>query len=175
MERSVYPDHMARLFARAIAGGARVLNAHHLQWDLHAYCESPVYVSLWSRPERYDKPWVRASYTWEAGGYHKVPTASMLTCSDTPDVMWLEIRARCRKCDACARWRGRQWTARAITETTRSQRTWFGTLTLNPSAVREFSRLVLAHAQTLAGRTPGRPKGSASTCRTTSAETVSFP
>ena len=116
------------------------MNAHHLQWDLHADCERPVYVSLWSRPERYDKPWVRASYTWEAGGYHKVPTASMLTCADTPDVMWLEIRARCRKCDACARWRGRQWTARAITETTRSQRTWFGTLTLNPSAVREFSR-----------------------------------
>lgn len=42
------------------------------------------------------------------------------------------LDVRCRKCEACLRHRGRLWTARAITETTMSTRTWFGTLTLSP-------------------------------------------
>lgn len=140
MERSVYPDHMARLFSRAIAAGAAVVNPHHLRWDVFDDCQKPVYVSLWSRPERHDRPWVRQTYAWSEGGYHKVPAAHMLYVADSPDVMWLELRARCRKCDACQRWRGRQWTARAITETGRARRTWFGTLTLSPASFGEMSR-----------------------------------
>lgn len=139
MERSVYPDHMTRLFSRAIAAGATVVNPHHLRWDVYADCERPVYVSLWSRPERHNRPWVRQTYTWAEGGYHKVPAATMLYVADSPDVMWLELRARCRKCDACQRWRGRQWTARAITETGRARRTWFGTLTLSPAALSDLT------------------------------------
>ena len=88
MERSVYPDHMARLFSRAIAAGATVVNPHHLRWDVYADCERPVYVSLWSRPERHNRPWVRQTYTWAEGGYHKVPASAMLCVADSPDVMW---------------------------------------------------------------------------------------
>ena len=39
---------------------------------------------------------------------------------------------RCRKCENCLRHRARLWTARAIDEVKSSQRSWFGTLTLNP-------------------------------------------
>lgn len=39
---------------------------------------------------------------------------------------------RCRRCSKCLRQRSRVWTARAIVETTASNRTWFGTLTLAP-------------------------------------------
>lgn len=40
--------------------------------------------------------------------------------------------ARCRRCDACLKARAREWTARAIRETTYASRTWFGTITLSP-------------------------------------------
>lgn len=44
----------------------------------------------------------------------------------------VEIPTRCRKCDMCLAHRRRLWTARAIDEIKASNRTWFGTLTVNP-------------------------------------------
>lgn len=44
----------------------------------------------------------------------------------------VEIPTRCRKCDMCLAHRRRLWTARAIDEIAASNRTWFGTLTVNP-------------------------------------------
>lgn len=43
---------------------------------------------------------------------------------------WVSVR--CRKCGPCLAVRTRLWTARAITELAQADRTWFGTLTLNP-------------------------------------------
>lgn len=51
----------------------------------------------------------------------------------TATPLTLTILARCRRCDACRRYRARLWTARAIAETRASARTWFGTLTLSPA------------------------------------------
>lgn len=48
--------------------------------------------------------------------------------------MTVEIEAKCRKCPSCLRARAREWANRAQLETTRSSRTWFGTLTLRPEA-----------------------------------------
>lgn len=42
------------------------------------------------------------------------------------------VEVRCRKCETCLMHRRRHWTARAISETRSSLRTWFGTLTLRP-------------------------------------------
>nr|QXN72784.1 MAG: replication initiator protein [Microvirus sp.] len=44
----------------------------------------------------------------------------------------------CRKCAPCLDARKRLWTARAINEIQVSERTWFATLTLHPSAAMEF-------------------------------------
>lgn len=46
--------------------------------------------------------------------------------------------ARCRKCDACRRYRQKLWTARAIAEIKAASRTWFGTLTLGPHVQQHF-------------------------------------
>lgn len=56
------------------------------------------------------------------------------------------VAARCRKCGACLRHRGRLWTARAMDETASSLRTWFGTLTLSPE---EAFRMKLRAMRTL--------------------------
>ena len=44
----------------------------------------------------------------------------------------LELQSRCRKCDNCLLHRRRLWAARAVDEVAASNRTWFGTLTVNP-------------------------------------------
>lgn len=47
-------------------------------------------------------------------------------------VLLLDLWVPCRKCDRCLQARSREWTRRAIVETTQSVRTWFGTLTMDP-------------------------------------------
>lgn len=51
--------------------------------------------------------------------------------SDNP-AYTLEIQARCRKCPGCLKARADFWRMAAMVETLSSERTWFGTLTLNP-------------------------------------------
>lgn len=48
--------------------------------------------------------------------------------------MSVEIVTPCHKCTECLKARQRLWTARAIQETKDSYRTWYGTLTLSPTA-----------------------------------------
>lgn len=51
----------------------------------------------------------------------------------------------CRACNWCLAVRGRQWSERAVQEIAWGQRTWFGTLTLNPSAHYEMECRARAH------------------------------
>lgn len=44
----------------------------------------------------------------------------------------VEMRVPCRKCANCLKRRAAHWYLRALTETNRAQRTWFGSLTLSP-------------------------------------------
>jgi hypothetical protein len=56
---------------------------------------------------------------------------SRFSVEDTP--LPLEMAVRCRKCSSCLNHRRRLWTARAVDEIKAARRTWFGTLTVNPS------------------------------------------
>lgn len=51
---------------------------------------------------------------------------------EEPGIRHVDIAARCRKCPACLKARSYHWTERAFVECGRSNRTWFGTLTLRP-------------------------------------------
>lgn len=44
----------------------------------------------------------------------------------------VDIAVRCRKCETCLKARAAMWRIRALTETKRAVRTWFGTLTFSP-------------------------------------------
>lgn len=44
----------------------------------------------------------------------------------------VEYKVPCRKCTNCLKRRSRHWYLRALSETKKAQRTWFGTLTLSP-------------------------------------------
>lgn len=46
----------------------------------------------------------------------------------------LDTFARCRSCEACLRFRRRQWAAKAVVEIERAPRSWMVTLTLTPEA-----------------------------------------
>lgn len=48
--------------------------------------------------------------------------------------MFIDGTARCRRCEACRRYRRGLWAGRARNELGAAERTWFGTLTLNPNA-----------------------------------------
>lgn len=48
--------------------------------------------------------------------------------------LFIDGTARCRRCSACRRYRRGLWAGRARNELGAAERTWFGTLTLNPNA-----------------------------------------
>lgn len=75
-------------------------------------CQRPVRVTVKSQPLRKTRERV-----WKRG--RNVP-------------MWLYADAPCRKCPACLRRRAAMWRMRAMTEWSRSSRTWLGTLTFEP-------------------------------------------
>lgn len=59
-----------------------------------------------------------------------------------------DIEVRCRRCEACRRAAQKEWMARAIVEAKLAQRTWFGTLTLNPATrMRHLNELRSAYAK----------------------------
>lgn len=93
-------------------------------WDMGGSCTDPVGVELHARPSA---PWRFAGDRIEVDKYITVAAGHA-----TP--LTLTMLVRCRKCDACRRYRSRLWAARAMAETKASARTWFGTLTLAPEA-----------------------------------------
>lgn len=80
-------------------------------------CTDPVYVSLYGRPD------------WKDNRVHEVTDHG-----PTPTEM--EMKVRCRRCEACLKARAQEWRVRAEREwrhaENRGCRTWFGTLTFAP-------------------------------------------
>lgn len=55
----------------------------------------------------------------------------------------LDLKTRCRECEACLRKRASLWRARSKAETERAVRTWFVTLTLSPESHQLMERRVI--------------------------------
>lgn len=94
-------------------------------------CRQPVSVAVWSRTSG---EWARRK--------ERVHMAEVT------------LETRCRKCDKCKAYRGRVWRQRAIEETQRAERTWFGTITARPDEqYRAETRARLAYGQNWEGLT----------------------
>lgn len=107
-------DHVANLFRRALANGAKRQSATRVTWDLSANCESPytnVHVGRVSRTNE-----------------HK----HIIVQKGTRGTITVEIVTRCRKCDSCRKAKKSLWRYRVKYETHNALRTWFGTLTMSP-------------------------------------------
>lgn len=89
---------------QGVQTGARKASRH-----VAGNCTAPVTVVVASRVPGTVKRWKRRNYMAQ-----------------------VELQVRCRKCDKCKAYRGRLWRHRAIAETQRAERTWFGTLTIRP-------------------------------------------
>ena len=81
------------------------------EWNISADCQSPARLELDGRT------------AFRKGNLYR---------DDRGPTLSLVINARCRKCQRCLEHRRRLWAARAAHETIFAQRSWFGTITLNP-------------------------------------------
>ena len=126
-------DSLKRLVARAASSGARRLALTRWEWDIAGSCQAPVTRELFARKDRKGR---QRENDWNPG-------------DDVP--LTLIMHVRCRHCQDCKRLRRREWTLRATVELSRCQRTWFGTLTLNPEA--HFRCEVVARKRLLSGGT----------------------
>lgn len=111
----LHDETLFRLQARALEGGATHRqwgdgrqSPHSLRWNVAGKCENPVTVEQVSRPDKDRK--------------HKASKMRMV-----------EMTVKCRKCPRCLRERAWLWMYRAKNELAASQRTWFITLTFNPT------------------------------------------
>lgn len=84
------------------------------EWDISGRCQRPVTRELVSRPLTYGRT------TYYGRGLTNAYS--------------LILHTRCRMCDYCKQAKAALWTGRAASEFKSSARTWFGTLTLRPSA-----------------------------------------
>jgi len=127
-----YSD-LRSLTAYALASGATRLNGTSFftyEWDISGRCEKPTPVEHYAAPPATDRSRM----------IEVVPGA--------PAPLRLIIYTRCRKCDKCAAYRAYRWRTRADFEIARSNRTWFGTLTLRPEE--QFLALSRARARAAA-------------------------
>lgn len=149
---------MVQLARKATAGGATRRNATVLEWDVAGNCETPLFTECWSRPASDDPkraerefnkamaefivkaakrvarggPW---QYSWERLPKRKAQSKYIsVGRQHGPGILVVEMWVRCRQCTTCRKVRSRMWYARALAEVARSNRTWFGTITLNPDA-----------------------------------------
>jgi len=95
---------------------------HHFKWEISGDCSNPVYREMYGRPFR-DRP--QAAHN----------EARYAINPNTPK--WLEVFARCRKCQNCMEQRARLWRGRILGELRLAEqeirRTWFVTLTASPA------------------------------------------
>lgn len=112
-----YSDHaeVAALIRTALAAGGRMISRTICEWDVSNNCSAPVLMQRVGRPAAEDGE----TYVRIAAG--------------TKTTLRLDMWVACRKCTACLRRRRRVWTMRAAAEIAQAQRTWFVTLTLQPS------------------------------------------
>lgn len=134
--RIIHYDTARRLAQRALEKGAHQVSLTTIHWDISGNCEAPTLVSMAGRPE----PLTKRSYKWKfdplvaakrlklhafghrdifVGTYNRLP-------------IFVDIEARCRKCESCMNTKRVMWKKRAEREITASERTWFATLTINP-------------------------------------------
>lgn len=129
------PSHLQdlrRLVKKAVEGGARRLSYTTWEWDIAGRCESPVTREHFARKDRL----TTRENEWLPG-------------DDTP--LRLILHVRCRVCRDCRRLKRREWVLRASAELAAAERSWFGTLTLNPEAA--FRCELLARKRLLRGGT----------------------
>ena len=91
--------------------GFRMTGIRSAEWNISADCQSPARLELDGRT------------AFRKGNLYR---------DDRGPTLSLVINARCRKCQRCLEHRRRLWAARAAHETIFAQRSWFGTITLNP-------------------------------------------
>lgn len=98
---------------KAMASGRYTQQAGSALWRISGKCERPVRreMKFADRP----KPWTKEIKVRNST-YH------------------LDLDTRCRQCGPCLKARAYLWSSRAVSEFKRSERTWFGTLTLSPQA-----------------------------------------
>lgn len=125
-----HPDFrtVKNLASRALAAGGKHTGLATVEWDIAGQCQSPIPMSVRGTPET----------AWTKGVDPKKGLAPPVT---------VELSLPCRKCDKCLQSRRNLWTDRATIETFEAQRSWFGTLTLNPWAhdlIRDRCRVAMA-------------------------------
>ena len=112
-----YLDHseVATLVRTALSAGGRMIGRTICEWDVSNGCSSPVLMEMVGRPAAKD-----------GQKYVDIRTGTKTT-------LRLDMWVSCRRCPACLRRRRRLWTMRSAAEITQAARTWFVTLTLQPS------------------------------------------
>ena len=122
-------DTVDKVSARALAANGRKTGAITTEWDISGKCESPIVRELWGRDSGKDGE----RYVAIGSG----SDARAAVC---------EVTVPCRRCRPCLRKRAALWRARASSEAMAADRTWFGTLTLNPNSHHTMWLRALARA-----------------------------
>lgn len=138
---------MAKRFGRTLISEAA---ARHYSWNAHSRgsdhadmagnCRSPVMRPFtgcrdksiaWLNMLRHETDWPGTDYAPGHGWIGDTPETSLQMHGHVRNI---DVAVRCRKCPECLAARAAHWKLRAISEIDAASRTWFGTLTLNPSA-----------------------------------------
>lgn len=125
--RVLHRSYVFGLMRQALSAGGVRKSLTHVHWDVSAGCETPHIVELEGRldPLRVtDHP----SIVSQGSSFYfreNVPQQASLS---------LTVETKCRRCRVCLQRRSAEWRIRAEAEINAAPRTWFGTLTLSPSA-----------------------------------------
>ena len=112
MGKAVSYSHQLQAAAHHLREGGEFKTAARVVRDCAPRCERPQRVLTEGRP-------------WWVGPDRKVNASPS-------KLLMIDLWVPCRKCAPCLAARAREWTRRAIVETTTRVRTWFGTLTMDP-------------------------------------------
>lgn len=138
---------------KALDGGGMLTGPRTVSWGISGRCSDPKAVELNGRPTRMPLPSLsvchRGRVSWTEGTRFLRDT-HIRDGAQKP--LFVDMLVRCRRCPNCLAVRGALWTQRIINEVNCANRTWFGTITLNPhehflvqcraeQAVGDFTRL----------------------------------
>lgn len=130
-----------RLVTKATECGATRRSLSRFEWDCAGNCHFPHLTEMQSRPsgrETWSEAVARPAHPHEFNMFGRWTSRTQLkrvvlgATSLAGITLQLDLWTRCRKCDRCRAQRAALWRMRAIAETSRAPRTWFGTLTLKP-------------------------------------------
>lgn len=146
--RRNYLDSVQKLAVKALANGASRPSFGRVRWNIAGNCTQPVTVERYARPSpKHRNPdrvlaWV---FKHAPGSAVTLDTrrrkprgqgrfVNVLGPDHDGMPMTVEMETRCRRCEKCRAVRAAVWRYRAKAEYAFAQRTWFGTITLSPSA-----------------------------------------